>query len=51
MIKHSLLLSNNGTDALEYVALAAIIIPAVANAAGIINSKVLQNASGVLLTR
>ena len=51
LFKHSFIFNNGGTDALEYIVLGAIIIPALANVAGSISSKVLHNASGVLLTR
>ena len=51
LFKHSFLFDNRGTDAIEYIVLGAIIIPAVANVASSISTKVLHNASGVLLTR
>ena len=50
-LKHSILFADSGTDALEYIGLACVIIPAVGNAALTVISKVESSAQGVLLTR
>jgi hypothetical protein len=49
LLQKSILFSDIGTDALEYVGMASLIIPAVGNAALVVNSKVESSASRVLL--